>query len=93
MVLTVDANQDLYTSWKHPRVDEFPSPLNLAEVQGLLKLPAFLQEVYERNLAGALRDRYEDWNTFDDGIAYFLTVDEKGCGGRLCEWKRCLFRR
>ncbi len=78
VVLSVKANLDLYTSWKHPRVDDFPSPLNLEEVQGLLKLPVFLQEVYARNLAGALRDRYEDWNTFDDGIAYFLTVGEKG---------------
>lgn len=26
----------------------------------------------------AMRDSYEDWNTFDDGIAYFLTVDETG---------------
>ena len=41
-------------------------------------VPQFLQEVHERNLAGTLKDDYEDCNTFDDGIAYFLTVDEMG---------------
>jgi hypothetical protein len=52
--------------------------LNLEKVQKQLKVPQFLREVHERNLAGTLKEDYEDWNTFDDGIAYFLTVDVSG---------------
>ena len=43
-----------------------------------MAVPAFLREVYERNLAKAIKSDYEDWNTFSDGIAYFLTVSETG---------------
>lgn len=78
VVLTLEANQDLYSAWQHIPVDEFPAVQNLDEVRALLKVPAFLQEVYERNKAGELKSDYEDWNTFNDGIAYFLTVDERG---------------
>lgn len=78
VVLTLEADEKLYTAWRHIRVDEYPCVLNLAEVQKQLKLPQFLREVHERNLAGTLKNEYEDCNTFDDGIAYFLTVDESG---------------
>lgn len=78
VVLSVKANEELYTAWRHISVDEYPCPLNLKEIQKQLKVPQFLREVHERNLAGTLQDDYEDCNTFDDGIAYFLTVDESG---------------
>lgn len=78
VVLSVEANERLYTAWRHIRVDEYPRVLNLEVVQKLLKVPQFLREVHERNLAGTLKDNYEDCNTFDDGIAYFLTVNESG---------------
>ena len=78
VVLSVEADEKLYTAWRHIRVDEYPRVLNLVEIQKQLKVPKFLREVHERNLAGTLRDDYEDCNTFDDGIAYFLTVDESG---------------
>jgi antitoxin component YwqK of YwqJK toxin-antitoxin module len=78
VMLSVEANEELYTAWRHIPVDEYPRPLNLKEIQKQLKVPQFLREVHERNLAGTLQDDYEDCNTFDDGIAYFLTVDESG---------------
>ncbi len=78
VVLSVEANEKLYTAWRHIRVDEYPRALNLEEVQKQLKLPQFLREVHERNLTGTLQNDYEDCNTFNDGIAYFLTVDVSG---------------
>lgn len=78
VVLSIEANENLYTAWRHIRVDEYPRVLNLETVQKQLRVPQFLRDVHERNIAGALRDDYEDCNTFDDGIAYFLTVDESG---------------
>jgi antitoxin component YwqK of YwqJK toxin-antitoxin module len=78
VVLTVEADEELYTAWEHPPVDEYPRALNLDEVRKQLRVPDFLREVYERNLARKRKDDYEDWNTFNDGIAYFLTVNEAG---------------
>ena len=78
VVLSVEANEKLYTAWRHIRVDEYPRVLNLEQVRKLLTVPQFLREVHERNLAGTLKEEYEDCNTFDDGIAYFLTVDDLG---------------
>jgi antitoxin component YwqK of YwqJK toxin-antitoxin module len=78
VVISVEADEKLYTAWRHIRVDEYPRTLNLEEVQKQLKVPQFLREVHERNLAGTLQDDYEDCNTFDDGIAYSLTVDVSG---------------
>ena len=78
VVLNVEANEDLYAAWKHIQVDEYPCVLNLDDVRSELQIPDFLREVHERNLAKALKSDYEDWNRFDDGIAYFLTVNEAG---------------
>ncbi len=78
VVLSVEANERRYTAWHHIRVDEYPRVLNLDEVQRQLKVPDFLREVHERNLAKAIKSDYEDCNTFNDGIAYFLTVNEAG---------------
>lgn len=78
VVLEVEANEKLYTAWRHIPVDEYPRVLNLGEVQRLMTVPAFLLEVDERNRAQAVKSEYEDWNTFKDGIAYFLSVNEDG---------------
>lgn len=78
VVLSVEANEKHYTAWRHIRVDEYPRALNLEEVQKQMKLPQVLCEVHERNLAGTLKNDYENCNTFNDGIAYFLTVDVSG---------------
>jgi antitoxin component YwqK of YwqJK toxin-antitoxin module len=78
VLLSVEANEKLYTAWDHIKVDEYPRVLNLDEIQKLLVIPDFLQEVHERNVAKALKSDYEDWNTFRDGIAYFLVVNEAG---------------
>jgi antitoxin component YwqK of YwqJK toxin-antitoxin module len=78
VVLSVEANEKLYTAWEHIRVDEYPQAINCDEVQRQLQVPDFLREVYERNLARALKDDYEDWNRFEDGIAYILTVNLAG---------------
>lgn len=78
VVLSVEANEKLYTAWQHKEVDEYPLVLNLDEIQRQLKVPDFVREVHERNLAGTLTCEYEDCNTFKDSIAYFLTVNESG---------------
>lgn len=78
VLLKVEANERLYTAWKHIPVDEYPRVLNLDDVQAQLVIPDFLRGVHERNLSGSLKSDYEDCNTFDDGIAYFLSVDEDG---------------
>jgi antitoxin component YwqK of YwqJK toxin-antitoxin module len=76
--LTVEANEELYTAWRHVPVDQYPIPQNLDQIRAQLKIPQFLQDVYQRNLASKLNDNYEDWSDFKDGIAYFLTVDTSG---------------
>jgi antitoxin component YwqK of YwqJK toxin-antitoxin module len=78
VLLTIEANEKLYTAWEHMKVDDYPRVLNLDAVRRQLVIPGFLREVHERNLAKAVKSDYEDWNTFDDGIAYFLIVNESG---------------
>jgi antitoxin component YwqK of YwqJK toxin-antitoxin module len=78
VVITIEADQKLYEAWDHLPVDEYPQLQNLAAIQAQVQLPEFLLEVDKRNREGTLKDDYEDWNTFDDGIAYFLTVNEAG---------------
>lgn len=78
VVVVIQANEELYTAWEHLRVDRYPQVLNFDEIQAALPMPNFLREVYERNQSRTLKSDYEDWNTFDDGIAYFLTVNEAG---------------
>jgi antitoxin component YwqK of YwqJK toxin-antitoxin module len=78
VLLRVEANAKLYEAWGHPLLDEYPVPRNLEEVQAQLEVPAFLNEVLERNLSGRLKEDYENVNTFDDGIAYMVMVSEEG---------------
>jgi antitoxin component YwqK of YwqJK toxin-antitoxin module len=78
VLLSVEANERLYTAWEHVPVGEYPQALNVDEVQAQLEVPDFLREVYGRNLKNVLRSDYEDLNTFNDGITYFLTVGETG---------------
>ena len=78
VVLQVEANEKLYTAWDHIRVNEYPRVLNLDEVRAQLQVPDLLLDIHERNLARTIRSEYEDWSTFNDGIAYFLTVSETG---------------
>jgi antitoxin component YwqK of YwqJK toxin-antitoxin module len=78
VVLRVEVNEKLYTAWGHVRLDEHPQVLNLDDVQNQLQVPDFLREVHERNQTGTTRNEYENCNTFNDGIAYFLTVSATG---------------
>jgi antitoxin component YwqK of YwqJK toxin-antitoxin module len=78
VLLGAMADEQLYAAWKHRRLDEYPCPLNLPEVQALIAVPEMLSEVHARNLAGALKSDYEDLNTFNDGIAYRVRIDEAG---------------
>ncbi|WP_254513924.1 toxin-antitoxin system YwqK family antitoxin [Anatilimnocola floriformis] len=78
VVIELEANERLYTIWRHIAVDEYPQPLNLPEVQAELQIPQFLKEVHERNQAGTIKSSYEDCSSFEDGITYFLTVDTTG---------------
>jgi hypothetical protein len=72
------ADAELYEGWGHPRLDVYPTPVNLERIQDQLVIPTFLQEVFERNQDHALRDRYEDLNTFKDAATYFVAVN--ACG-------------
>ena len=78
VLLRVEANERLYNAWDHRRVDVYPQVLNLDEVQRTLPVPDFLREVHERNLNRNISCEYKNWDTFDDGIAYLLTVSETG---------------
>jgi len=78
VVLRVEANEKLYTAWGHIRVDEYPRVLNLDEVRGQVRVPDFLRDVHARNETKTTTSEYEDCSTFNDGIAYFLTVSETG---------------
>jgi antitoxin component YwqK of YwqJK toxin-antitoxin module len=78
VLLMIQADEKLYTAWQHIKVDDYPQPLNLDEIRRELVVPNFLQELYKRNLAGEIKNEYENWYTFNDGIAYFLTVNEVG---------------
>lgn len=78
VVLGVEADERLYAAWKHARVDEYPQPLNLPQVQSMVAVPEMLHQVHQRNLAGALNSDYEDLNTFNDGITYMVGIDESG---------------
>jgi hypothetical protein len=72
------ANEELYTAWDHIPVDEYPYVLNIDKIQKKLHVPDFLRDVHERNLTKTIRSEYEDCSTFNDGIAYSLTVSEAG---------------
>jgi antitoxin component YwqK of YwqJK toxin-antitoxin module len=76
--LNLEASEKLYSAWRHIAVDEYPVAKNLATIRAKLKIPKFLHEVHERNVAGALKSDYEDASRFKDGITYFLTVDTTG---------------
>lgn len=78
VLLRVEANEDLYAAWDHMPVDEYPEPLNLEEIRGLLIVPIFLREVHERNLTKTIKWAYHDCNSFNDSIAYILEVDDSG---------------
>jgi len=78
VLLFVEANEQLYSAWRHIAVDEYPKAENADEIQAGLRPPQFLLDVYERNLAGKIKDDYEDWSTFNDGITYFLSVNANG---------------
>ncbi len=78
VVLDLEATPKLYAAWRHLPVDEYPEAENLDDVRRQLAVPAFLRDVYDRNAAGQLRSDYEDWNTFNDGIAYLADVGDDG---------------
>jgi antitoxin component YwqK of YwqJK toxin-antitoxin module len=78
VLLEVEANENLYTRWRHIPVDEYPAVLNLEQIRVKLQPPRFLMDIHARNVAGQLEDRCEDWNDFNDGITYFLKVDASG---------------
>jgi antitoxin component YwqK of YwqJK toxin-antitoxin module len=78
VLLEVEANEELYKAQGQPLLDSYPAPLNLEEVQARLEVPAFLEEVFERNKAGKLEEGYDDLNRFDDSIGYRVMVDERG---------------
>ena len=81
VLLSVEANAKLYEAWGHPPLDVYLTPCNLEQVQAQLKVPTFIEEVFERNKSGNLKEEYEDLNTFDDSITYMVMVNERGIVG------------
>jgi antitoxin component YwqK of YwqJK toxin-antitoxin module len=75
--LTIRADEQLYSWWKHRLPDEYPSPKNQAKVEEQLIVPNFLQEIYEKNLAGRAKSD-ESTNEFDYSIGYLVWVNEDG---------------
>jgi len=85
VLIRTEATAELYEAWKYPLLDSYPTPRNLEQVQGKLRtIPAFLQGVFERNQSkSAITDDDDDddddgINTFDDSIAYFADLNERG---------------
>ena len=78
VLLTLEANEQLYAGWGHIPVDEYPTALNQEEIESRFEIPEFHRAVHERNLAGTLQSDYEDASSFDDRIGYHLNVDETG---------------
>ncbi len=78
VLISVEANAKLYEAWGHPLLDAYPTPINLEPIQAQLAVPAFLQEVFEKNQSSPIFDGYDNINTFDDTVAYAAIVDERG---------------
>lgn len=78
VLIQVEANEKLFRAWKHPLLDVYPQVKNLADVQKRLPMPEFLAKLFEKNKAGSVTNNYEDWSTFEDGVAYMVWVNEKG---------------
>jgi antitoxin component YwqK of YwqJK toxin-antitoxin module len=78
VVLTLEANEELYNDWEHPPVETYPEPLNRKEVERQFELPAFLKEVDEQNRNKKLESSKDDWSTFKDHATFFVEVNEAG---------------
>ena len=52
VLLNLEADEKLYSAWRHIAVDEYPAVKNLDKIRAKLKVPKFLSEVHERNVAG-----------------------------------------
>jgi hypothetical protein len=78
VLLILEADAKLYADWDHMPVDRYPAAINREEIEKRLPMPDFLREVDDRNRNKNLREDYEDWNTFNDGIWYELTVNTNG---------------
>jgi antitoxin component YwqK of YwqJK toxin-antitoxin module len=78
VMIDIEVNATLYAGWKLPLPDVYPKVKNHAKLQAGLPIPEFLQEVYERNLAGTVKEDYEDLNRFNDFAAFLLRIDERG---------------
>ena len=72
------ANEFIYTKWKQPLLDVYPTPLNAEEVQAKLEIPLFLAELFHKNKAGTVTERYDDLNSFNDCISYMVIVNSEG---------------
>jgi antitoxin component YwqK of YwqJK toxin-antitoxin module len=78
ILLEVEANARRYAAWGDPLLDTYPTVLNLGKVQAKLKIPAFLQEIFEQNKNGTSSGGHEDLNEFDDSTSYRVTVNPSG---------------
>lgn len=79
VLMKVLAEAKLYQAWGHPVPDVFPQARDLDQVQAQLQVPLLLQQVFERNLSKRkLEDDYDDLNTYNDAITYFVMVNEQG---------------
>jgi hypothetical protein len=75
VILEVEANAKLYSTWGDPLLDTYPTVRNLDKVSARLKIPAFLQEVFERIKASELSGDDDDLDAFDDSTSYRVTIN------------------
>jgi antitoxin component YwqK of YwqJK toxin-antitoxin module len=69
VVLALEGEPFLYEARQHGPVDEYPQPLNLDVIRKRLKVPAFLNEIYQRNLDGTLKNDYEETGRVTNAFA------------------------
>src|SRR5262249_19139836 len=49
VLLSLEANEKLYSAWRYIAVDEYPVVKNLDKIRAKLKVPKFLNELHQRN--------------------------------------------
>lgn len=77
--VTIESSEERYTGWREPLLDVYPTPKNWAKWEAQIEIPEFLKEIHERHLRGEKpKVSYDSIDTFNDGIGFFVRIDEKG---------------
>jgi hypothetical protein len=78
VLIAVASTAELYAGWKRQAPDAYPQPKNLDEVRSMVRIPSFLQQVFERNMTKTTKSQHEDINTFSEWMTYFVEIDSQG---------------